>query len=494
MVERTERLSVAGVGIVVFLAFLGFMFTMPGGDDWVYAGVIGGVDPQVDSWLRLPGAWFGHWMGSNGRVPNFLMTPLMMAPVWLRALLCAGFLGAFYWLVLVSARSVRRPLIAAFLCACLCFALPWWDSFNLFACQTNYVWASVGILVTIYIIVKDPEWPLWLSMLAAAAGATGHESATIGAGAGVLLWLILNPEAFTRRRRLLLLAAVIGGLLPVASPGIWHRAGADGHADDPFFLLLIKSDLPAVLLWTGIPVAIIVREWRGCVLRLLRSSAVIYAVGAAVCTAISLYSGIVGRSGWFGSVFSIIFLGLWLAGSKLKLSHSRVYAAVIWIIILAQCVYTAFWQIRLYGECEEFRTQYVAGPDGVVYLDYTRLNEIPAFTLGKVRGVPDPDDLYLLSTFARYHRSDKVRPVVLPEECRDSLVPGALKNGDLIVSVIPEPRLFTVGFDSDTLYATEFADCSEKRSIFVAQPADTLWHLSPLIIAPGDRPSFRQLE
>lgn len=491
MNTRNSKITIYGVTLVTLISFVSFLNTMPAGDDWGYAGLLGGVSPELDGWLKLPGSWFGHWLGANGRVPNFLMPPLMMAPNWLRAIICAIFVGLMYWMTILCAGARAQRLKAAILCACVCFALPWWDSLTVFACQTNYVWASVGILVTLYIIINDPKWPLCLAMVLSALGASGHESATIGAGAGVIVWLILNPTEFTVRRRWLLLAALVGAMLPVASPGIWHRAVDSGAADDAFLPLLLKSDLPATLLWIFICISTLRSEWRNKVRKRLISPAGAYAVAAGVCTVISLASGVVGRSGWFGSIFAFISAAILIGKIESDKKYNTALIILIWICIIAQNAYAAMWQIKLYNECEDFKSQYMADPQGRVYLDYTRLDEVPWIVLGKARGVPDVDDLYLLYTFARYHRADNPRPIIIPVQLKNKIIsPCTLDNGDIIVNEIPEPVLYEVGYDNDTLFATRKPD----GSLWVAQRLDSLWHLSPIIIAPGDRPSFYTYE
>ena len=134
-------------------------------------------------------------------------------------------------MVIVSAGAKAKPLAAAVLSALICFALPWWDSFTLIACQANYVWATVGILASVYIIIYDSRLPMWLAMIIVALGTSAHEAATVSAGAGVVVWFLADKSRFTPRRKLLFFAAIIGAMLPLLSPGIWRRA-ADDFATD----------------------------------------------------------------------------------------------------------------------------------------------------------------------------------------------------------------------------------------------------------------------
>ena len=486
MSRRISAVTLTGITLVSVIAFVSFMHTLPNGDDLAYAGNYIGATPAITTPYEFCRSIWSHWMWANGRLPNYLLGPVLTLPHWLYSLICASFIGGMYLMVIISAGAKAKPLAAAVLSALICFALPWWDSFTLIACQANYVWATVGILASVYIIIYDTHLPMWLAMIIVALGTSAHEAATVSAGAGVVVWFLADKSRFTPRRKLLFFAAIIGAMLPLLSPGIWRRAADDFTPDDPLLLLLIKSDLPAILLLLSVGIAYALPCFRGRVVALFRSQALIYFVAAAVSIVISGNSGIVGRSGWFGSIFAFIFLGLWIERLDVQSVFRYTLSGLLWTAVLAQNVYAAWWQVKLYPQCVDFVEQYRSDPEGIAYIDYTRFDDIPWLTLGKARGVPDPDNRYLYLTMSRFYRTDGRLPRLFPTQLRnEEVTPGTLQNGDLLVPEIPAPCLFTVGEDGDTLYATRI-----DGRIWVAQPIRGLWHLSPLVLDPGDRHYF----
>lgn len=85
------------VAIIAITSFFTFLYTPFNGDDWAYKMTFEGPNAKLDSWLSYP-RWCGsHWLTTNGRIGNYLLPPLLIAPAWLRSIFCAGAIWLMYW-------------------------------------------------------------------------------------------------------------------------------------------------------------------------------------------------------------------------------------------------------------------------------------------------------------------------------------------------------------------------------------------------------------
>ena len=135
-----------------------------------------------------------------------------------------------------------------------------------------------------------------------------------------------------------------------------------------------------------------------------------------------------------------------------------------------------------------FIEDYVASDDGLVYQDYTRDGQLPWWALGRLRGVLDPDDAWLLSTHAAYYREDAPWPVVVPIEAADHIPLDneeyELLNGDLLTRELPyETEDILLERERQTINLCEI---DGRQWVAQAIPAEG-WHLSPRQLDLADR-------
>ena len=470
---RTSRLIGYATAAVIgcFTAWV-CLFTPYSGDDWVYCDAAAGRN--LFGWIANG---FGHWLTTNGRLANIGFTPLLIAPKWLLAAVCGFFAALMYAEAARAAKVLRLCGGFAVLTALLAVALPWWDSMWMFDCQFNYVFAAALCLWAVRMMWHAPQKAVWRWLAAAGCFAAGmmHEAASLPlcvAGA-VYLW-----AGGRRPDKLLAAAFAIGTAVVTFSPGIWMRAAGEHEADAPLLILLIESDLAAALVAGGLLVAAVAK--RAALRRFLATSTGLFAVAAVVSMAISLASGIVGRSGWFAEVYAFIVI-IALINKQLERIPAAVSAVIVLAALTPQAAVMAY-QPKAAAEYERYEQAYAQSPDGVVFIDYTRDGEWPALALNRNRGVLDPDDRYLHQTLARHYGADKPLPVVLPTEAQGVSTDSILRCGDIITTALPSDAITR---------ADGLRLCRRAGRELVIQPycraGLQLYHLSPRQLDPGDR-------
>lgn len=481
--DKTYRMLTAALFLLLATQFY---FTPYSGDDLSYTGVFSGASAQLP-WWSLPRFAASHWLHANGRLANLIMPLCAFIPKWVVAPL---FAAAMVWLFRGAdrlANPARNPWLTPVVWLTLIAALPWWDSLCLFDCQLNYVWTSAMILTALRLITSPPSTG-WRPASAALCflAACMHESASLPLLCGLTAWLLL-----TRRRPespLLFCAFAAGTLLVTLSPGILLRAGGERIADDPLPLLMLKSDLLPVVLWAAIAVCAFTPGGRRRIVRLMTTPDGALAIAALISAAIGLWSGIVGRSGWFAQLFALMVLLRHLL-PHLKAPAARTAGLLSAAAVMLYFSFLAAMQVKLGREHDLMVELYRRSTDGVVFMDYTRDSDLPYWVLGRTRGVPDPDDVYLLHCLALYYHPQAPHPVVLPAEARLHLPLASgssvtLSNGDLLTTRIPGDAVSTyMPREQLSVSLTEI----DGRQWVAQQVNDSTFHLSPRMIDPGDR-------
>lgn len=480
-VRNTRPLWVYGILLITVCSFFIYLFSPYLGDDLVYKSVFNGASPNYDSWLKYPRWVARHWFNSNGRLPNFIMPLLFTLPKFIVAALCSMALWLMYRLSVSAARGSSAMLLVG----CIFFLLPWWDSFFLFACQTNYVWASAGILAVYLLLFGQHRCPLWLGTIICFIGGTMHEAASASFISGLIVYAIVGNRGFERYQKIILIAFCLGAAFTIFSPGIISRAARNSIPDDPWYLILLKSDFIALGLWVAILVCGLIPKLRGPIVSVLRSPLCVLAVGALAGSFISAASGIVGRSGWFAELFALIVIARIV---KIECRWFSWTLLAIITLVMAGCI---VWQFKVWQDFKKFETDFSQSCDGVVYMDVIRDNEIPVWlTLNRLRGIPDPDDAYLLYSLSKYYRTDGSVPKIIPTCARryehvppDSIVKICNRDIVTIEELLPnEVKIINKIDDNTYVYGVEI-----DGELYVIQSFGRSLHLSPLILDPGDR-------
>ncbi len=459
-------------------------YTPYSGDDWVYLGAYTGYKSVCHNpyeWLKLG---FGHWLTTNGRFANIGLTPLLLFPKWLLSLLCGA---AMYGMCKYAVRAVCAKqciCITSLMVSLLVFTLPWWDSMMVFDCQFNYVFSAFFCLLAYKMMFSKCEKQFEMILKPAFCFIAGmmHEAASMPLCAGIAVYMFYGGAKPVKK---LFYSFVSGAIIVTFSPGIWLRASHLSTPDDILPVLLLKSDFAALLVLLGILVCLLQKKRRERLKNSLSQPVCIFAVASLISMTMSGVSGIVGRSGWFAEIYAFIVI-LILAKDYLQCIPKYVYYTLS-AIVVAHVFAVAYFQQLAGKEYETFDKEYVNSCDGLVFFDYTRDNEWSILLLNKLRGVPDPDDTYLLKTYSEHYSPSSRLPVVLPSEAKEILNNGfsgekVLECGDILTTV--KPRHLITRTDGLMLF-------DNKGEEWVIQPFEyhntQYYHLSKRILDPGDR-------
>ena len=468
--ENKKRIASTGpwwlLGVMTLMFFCQMLYTPLTGDDLAYANTFAGAEPYRESFAEYPRWCAFHWLHVNGRLANLLMPALAIGPHWLLCALCAAAFFALYWTAAKASGS--RGLWTFVLFALISWCLPWWDYMTIFDCQLNYIWASALSLGAYLLVSRDlnNNWQLIPAILICFMGGMFHEGASVALCAGFILYAIVSGWRPSPRQWPLLAAFALGTAIVTFSPGIILRAtGAKAPDDSPLWIFL-KSDPIAGLLWLVVIAGYILPRFRPGVVEFFKSKISILAIAAFVSMIISLASGIVGRSGWFAELFSIIVIIERL--SKWKTPKVAILQSLIVALLFYQSADLMLWQARIHRDYEKFETEYKKSPDGVVNLPALRDTDMPWWTLGRLRAIPDADDMYLLDKFARFHRADHPWPIVVaPTDSIAAEKPAGMRRIDYPDS---EVYVTTVGGHE-----------------YVVDSVRGQWRLTPRVDDPGDR-------
>lgn len=470
---------VAVITILIFLLnLIIFYFSRLQGDDLAYTSLFDGPN-RLHEWWGYPRWCAVHWLTTNGRFANYLMPAMGVAPAALRALLFATAVALMY---LFSAKiaGVRKGFLPALLCLGISLGLPWWDFMVSFDVQLNFIWASTFVLAAFWLIHSGHEYKggkLVVACLFCIVAGSMHETPSAGLLAGWLAYFLFRRLRPTQTQKWLLAAFAIGALEAIFAPGIIMRARGVGSADDSLLLLFLKSDILAGLLWAVILVFAMIPACRRFNRDLFATPYAVLVIAALVQIPIGLYSGIVGRPGWWAELFSMIVAVGW-AGMYIR-PCNRLLTWLFGGLALVPSASAAYVAPALAKELDSFVEEFRESPDGVVYMDPTPDTALPVSALNRMRGVPDADDFFQLECVGRHNRADKAWPVVLPTAFRDKS-PEELRDDYLILPYLPQGAL-----------AAPFGGPS-YRLIYqgkqmIALPFKGQWYLCERYFDPGDR-------
>lgn len=471
--------------VIVIGWFLTALWTPYMGDDLAYLSCFEGVNHshRWSQYLRWMG---GHWLTVNGRFGNFVLPILIVMPRWIAALFSALALGLMYWLV-KKASKVNTDYIAMFEAGCVFFLLTWWDSIYLFACQTNYIWSSVMALVFYLLLFASRRINVLLAAIISFMAGLGHEGLSAAIVFGLAGYWVINRPRFNRYQILCIVSFILGAMFVIFSPAVVMRIFSTSAPDDPFPILILKSDYLSIALLIAVAVIALIPARRPTLTRIFRTPLCVLTLASFASIIVSNSSGIVGRSGWFGQLFAIIVFFYWIRPRNGKLS--RVGAMLLFGALLLVQIFCAIWQKRIFDEYQVFENLYMKSPDGIVYMDCIKDDEIPAaLTLNRLRAIPDDDDAYLNDVIAAFYRADGQTPKVLPPAARTYVengltVPVMLDGRYLIMPAMPDSSYNVPTYKRGVEYSVKKIDGKE----WIIKPAGNIFYMTPRIVDPGDR-------
>lgn len=410
---------------------------VPGSDDLMYTDF---WHPGSDRPYYKYAVW--HWLSVNGRLANLLAPLLLALPRWAGSTVVAV---CYALLLILTMRQAAPPNEGGFGARALIFfliviTLPWADALMLYDCHMNYTLATV---LTLWWLLLLKNWAkLWLLIVVGLAAGAMHEGCSLAICAGLLVWLTTGNHWKDKPLVKGAVAYGLGTMFCILSPGILYRIGSAGQFTR-WWIVLLTSDYYVVLLGIIVVNILIFKVLRYKLWQLARTDWIIYAVAAAVSAAISSFSGIVGRSGFFAQIFALIALVRLCVAFEWKVNRSLAAAggAILLAASVAQLCYAAYWQRIVGGEANDVIRQYSKTGASVAYADIHTQQEMPVLTLGKTRGAPEPHDIWIRTTI-RDHYGLPELPVVLPTELRGvnlSSLHTPLKFGQTIISPYEPP-------------------------------------------------------
>lgn len=459
------------VAALAIASFFIYLFTPLSGDDYGYCGIFSGAAPRY-GYIWFPRFAAFHWLYINGRLLDKFMPLVTNLPPWCLASICALMLGAMYFLA-VRASGATRGWGPFALIAAIALLLPWWDSAFVFSVQVNYVWSSVFVLLA-FILISDARrvrrgWRGFGLLLLCFIGGMSHEGAAVPLLGGWILYFFFSRRLPNPAQARMLIAFACGLLATLASPAFWDRVGGDHVPNDTPLILLLKSEPLVLLLWTAVIICFMIPATRARARDLLsgRFGPLVYA--GLIGTPVIIASGTVGRSGWFVSLYAMIAIVGCLA--SFVRGRSLLLGGCLSIALIAQAAGEACIQRGLYAEYRQFEEAFLQSPDGVVYGDFTKDDDLPVWTLNRLRGVPDADDIFILESISDYYRLDSIPPVVIGSD-------------DKIVSNLPEDvrklKSSWPGWHEAWLW-------SDGNDEWILTPARGGYVLTRRVLDPGDR-------
>lgn len=492
LLRRHFGLSLPSI-IIFFIALSALIivfFTPYMGDDLSYKGYFHGYDSAAEAWKSFPGWVLFHWKHTNGRLANFILPPLLSLPKCFVAAICATAVWLMYKLAL-KLSGIADRLWQILLIGAVFFLMPWWDSTYLIAVQTNYIFASVGIMAVWYALFSRSSHrvPLWILCAVCLLGGMMHEAAFASFAFGLFVWFVINRPSLSRRDICLLCSFALGGFISVFSPNIILRAVSHADPDDPWWLIVLKSDWLPLILWINIGCAALNSKWAHSLRKIFRSPLCVIAVASFMGMLISAATGIVGRSGWFATLFAIITYSAWI---HRKIADSFLMRSLKWLIasaIVAVSTLCIIWQIRIFNDFRRFMPLFMESKDGIVAFDAIRDTDIPILTLNRLRALPDASDAYLRIMMAEYYRKDSGYPLIVSPDATPYLSNGQiseeiiLNNGDRILPTVNEADCQIFPFYENLPIIILKHDNRE----WVATQVGPNYYLYPLISDPGER-------
>lgn len=504
--------------LILLLAIMGGVFSLIHyysphiGDDMGYGYAISEFSEKFNgnkffTWIYY---CIRHWFFSNGRMANYIATFILNGwPQWLIAIINGAMWSMLGFIVLQLTDCFRNNFIFSFfILGFIWLALPWWDSGLLTDVALNYSYSAVFGLTFIWIFLHknvDNRLGKIIIIIFALIAGMMHEAMSFPLICGILVFYYLRTTYSSTRKKLswhnlnpfkrqAFTAFTIGCLAVLLSPGIWLRffRVSNRVPDDPMPLLLLKSDFLVLLL---IAVIIIFKFYKKDSLnKLINSNWIIFATAAVISAMFSAVSGIVGRSGWFAQIYSLIALVLMLKTLNFKVGkyHLILAGSCLSIIILFCYGSVLLWQIKRGKEYVEAIKLYKLSENGVVYLDHTDDREVPFFTLGITNGVPDADDLYSLYMLQKYEGKGKPF-VILPKDLQSwdgSIGNNDIKMGKGYVTSI-DPTQDKIKYMEGEEEEQELRLVSRKEGYYTVIPflknGKTFYYVSPLDLDFGDR-------
>ena len=349
---------------------------------------------MTDVWNSI----MNHYVAVNGRLANIIVYIMLLLPLWIVKAVAGLTMSALFFLITFCCwrycRSIMARLMAISVSAFLFWtAFPWYDSFQSYAFQTNYVLPSVFVLL--YVIAWERVGRVSFSAFVALtffAVFVGwmHEGFTCPLIAASLFSLVFDK--YYRKRRVWLVVALVVGLVFSMSGASMARAtlslGRGGSFGYASVLTRMSTQLWVVWLATFSFIIFYVRRrefWSTSVFRLL----LMLMVGAWTAVLQAFVLQVVYRALWPAELFGVVSLVIIVAdrfppGSMRCRKALLALYGVLSVGYLLWLVSLFVWQNRFASE-QKYMMDYLRKSDksvNVAFLDRTFEREAPFWLMG----------------------------------------------------------------------------------------------------------------
>lgn len=443
----------------------------------------------------------GHWLVCNGRILDSVGPVLTCGLPAAGASALMGVMAAVYiYSLLWSAALLRRGrfTLAIWAVAAIIALMPAHDEMWMRVCQYSYMWSTAICLVfwkLYFRIERGHSHAALVTGCAATALLTGfsHEETGVAACTAMAVYLLAGHRyRHLGKAQVVMVAALAAGtVLALASPPLYQRAGTQGQSILPCAHIVVTTLRIAAVLACVIVIMIVRRPWRKVIAGVARGRWIVYPAMAFVAGAVTLWSGVEGRTGYLPESSAMVALILlvrpwrWLMPARMPALLS---SAAALLIVLHFAVLIPL-QMRLGREYEEVAGQYAGSDDGIVYRDITLRSDFPWLALDRAQGVPDADDIWLLEMAKREWRTDSLPLIVLPrafEGRLDAFADSLSVDGYSVYSAPPSHTVRAVG--GDLAYEIELKASAGWHVVTAAETAAgrKIWVCSPLVVDKGD--------
>ncbi|MDE6338744.1 MAG: hypothetical protein K2K97_03020 [Muribaculaceae bacterium] len=485
------------IALIIFIgaAYCFLSFNIPFlGDD---LGFYSSFAAQDDCWYAFPRSMYRQWLWNNARLADMLMpVTVYILPAWCRGLVTGSMFSLFFYLLaFISVGSVRKhPFGGIAIIFLAAFTFRWDAIWMEFATFNNYVWTTAFGLLAFLILQKMPRqkpnllW--WLAVPFCFAASAMHEAFGVPFAAGLIVYIVVSDfrKNSSLLKKVTMFSIIFGGLFTLTSPASYSRIGSMLQPEPTLEMLCFSGFYVIILIVLIVWLAV----FRSQILSdLVRSTWIIFTVGALLSCIMMIVSQYGGRTGWFAQCLALIAIADIFQALNIRFPKPLQFTAGILmaLAIVAHYCAVSVWQKRLATQTREIIALYQKSPEGIVYYDYLNEPELPWYLLRKTHGVPDDDDTYYRYRMARYYGNGKPL-IVLPEKASDIdwnnlndsihigkfiIASDSLGNSypDMIVDIFPRRMLqlsdkeyiqlpFTKSYKTYYLYSPVDRDRGEK--------------------------------
>lgn len=364
--------------------------------DYVFYGKEGFPAGGILSVIR----W--HYLYDNARLANIVYATVMLFPRWIPAIL-TSLLSAATIIMLARVAGLRRDMWkgAVWLCFLYTVFLPWPEYLFAVCHQFNYAWAAALSLFAVCLFFREGRTPVWLMAVTGLLAGAWHEGFSVPLLSGFVVVALVRRGRFADAPRLVLLASLAAGIAwLMLAPPFFGRADSPARAlaDPDTWLRCMRFDILYTLFALMALVAVFIPRGRR---RLVSPLTIFLLVSGGCAFGIHMHALFCLRAGFWAELAAVAgIVRLWpalfapLRAPRLSAVASAAAAGFLALHLIVACAMT----VIMNREFNRIFEQYIASPDGRIFVDLTHDFEAPLLALGK------PSSLHMETALAWHLR------------------------------------------------------------------------------------------